>query len=66
MIILCKVKGCELNDLKNNRMWYRIILLNKFIFFLLYSGIYMYKICFLFKIMILRFKSLFYILMFII
>lgn len=64
MTISCKAKGRESNDSKNNRMWYRIILLNKFIFFLLYSGIYMYKICFLFKTMTSRFKSSSYILMF--
>lgn len=64
MTISCKAKGRESNDSKNNRMWYRIILLNKFIYFFLYSGIYMYKICFLFKTMTSRFKSSFYILMF--
>lgn len=64
MTISCKAKGRESNDSKNNIMWYRIILLNKFIYFFLYSGIYMYKICFLFKTMTSRFKSSFYILMF--
>lgn len=51
MTISCKAKGRESNDSKNHRMWYRIILLNKCIYFFIQRNLHVYSFCFLFKTM---------------